>query len=51
MNKKQSDVRKIALVFLGKDKTEVDEKIIFDKIQAAITALEYSLNEEEFNEV
>lgn len=51
MNENQSYVRRIALALLEKENTEIDEKIIFDKIQDAINVLNISIGKEEFNEV
>ena len=51
MNESQSYVRRIALALLEKENTEIDEKIIFDKIQDAINVLNISIGKEEFNEV
>ena len=51
MNADQSYVRRIALALLEKENTEIDEKIIFDKIQNAINVLNISIGKEEFNEV
>lgn len=51
MNENQSDVRRIALALLDREKTEIDEKIIFEKIQDAINVLKVSFEKEEFNEV
>lgn len=51
MNENQRYVRRIALALLEKENTEIDEKIIFEKIQDAINVLNISIGKEEFNEV
>ena len=51
MNENQSYVRRIALALLENENTEIDEKIIFEKIQDAINVLKISFGKEEFNEV